>query len=51
MSRSLRDSLHEGPMTRYQWGAIAICGLLNMLDGFDVLVMAFTAQAVSQEWG
>ncbi len=50
-ARSLRDSLHEGPMSRFQWFAIAVCVLLNMLDGFDVLVMAFTGKAVSTEWG
>jgi benzoate transport len=51
MSRSLRDSLHEGPMSRFQWFAVAVCVLLNMLDGFDVLVMAFTGKAVATEWG
>ncbi|MEU7279851.1 hypothetical protein AB0A69_13855 [Streptomyces sp. NPDC045431] len=39
---SLRTALAEGPMSRFQWGAIAVCVLLNLLDGFDVLVMAFT---------
>ncbi|MET9514871.1 MFS transporter [Streptomyces sp. NPDC002994] len=47
---SLRAALDEGPMSRFQWGAIAVCVLLNMLDGFDVLVMAFTGKAVSSEW-
>ncbi|MBT2489698.1 MFS transporter [Streptomyces sp. ISL-96] len=47
---SLRAALDEGPMSRFQWGAIAVCVLLNMLDGFDVLVMAFTGKAVSAEW-
>ncbi|MGA5563567.1 MFS transporter [Streptomyces platensis] len=47
---SLRAALDEGPMSRFQWGAIAVCVLLNMLDGFDVLVMAFTGRAVSAEW-
>ena len=51
MSYSLRNSMHEGPMSRFQWFAIAVCVLLNMLDGFDVLVMAFTGKAVSTEWG
>jgi hypothetical protein len=30
-------------MTRFQWSVIALCMVLNMIDGFDVLVMAFTA--------
>jgi len=37
-------------MSRFQWIAIAICVMLNALDGFDVLVMAFTAASVSAEW-
>lgn len=38
-------------MSPFQWTAIAICVLLNMLDGFDVMVMAFTAPHVSTDWG
>ncbi|MER7485820.1 MFS transporter [Streptomyces sp. NPDC126497] len=37
-------------MSRFQWSAIAICVLLNTLDGFDVLVMSFTGKTVSGEW-
>ncbi|MDR7304292.1 MFS transporter [Haloactinomyces albus] len=50
MKHPLSVALDEGPMKRFQWSAVAICILLNMLDGFDVLVMAFTANAVSQEF-
>ncbi|WP_460960163.1 MFS transporter [Parasphingorhabdus pacifica] len=38
-------------MSRFQWSAVGVCVLLNVLDGFDVLVMAFTANAVADEWG
>ncbi|BAN50870.1 putative major facilitator superfamily transporter [Metapseudomonas resinovorans NBRC 106553] len=38
-------------MRRFQWLAIGICIVLNMIDGFDVLVMAFTSASVSAEWG
>ncbi|SDI51698.1 benzoate transport [Pseudomonas delhiensis] len=51
MNRDLRAALDQGPMNRFQWTAIGICILLNMIDGFDVLVMAFTAASVSAEWG
>ena len=34
-------------MSGFQWRAIGICVLLNMLDGFDVMVMAFTAPHVT----
>ena len=47
---SFRSSMNEGPMSRFQWMAISICVVLVMLDGFDVLVMAFTAAAISAEW-
>jgi benzoate transport len=37
-------------MTRFQVTAILICMFINMLDGFDVLVMAFTAPSIAAEW-
>ena len=37
-------------MSRLQWFVVAVCVGLNMLDGFDVLVMSFTASGVSTEW-
>lgn len=48
---SVRQALDDGPMTRFRWGVVVVCVLLNMIDGFDVLVMAFTASSVSAEWG
>lgn len=50
MTPTLRRTFDEGPMSRFQWSAIAICVTLVMLDGFDVLVMAFTAASISAEW-
>ncbi|MBP6115949.1 MAG: MFS transporter [Neisseriaceae bacterium] len=38
-------------MTRFQWFTVGMCVFLNIIDGFDVLVMAFTANAISKEWG
>ncbi|MCD0257990.1 MFS transporter [Xanthomonas melonis] len=37
-------------MTPFQWRAVAVCVVLTMLDGFDVMAMAFTAPHVSAEW-
>lgn len=51
MARSLRAEVDTGRMSGFQWTAVAVCWLLNVLDGFDVLVMAFTGQAVQSEWG
>ena len=47
----IKSTINESPMSRYQIGCVAICVAINMLDGFDVLVMAFTAPSVSAEWG
>lgn len=47
----LRDIVDQGPMRGFQYLAVLVCILLNMIDGFDVLVMAFTAASVSREWG
>ncbi|GAA1833489.1 MFS transporter [Pseudonocardia alni subsp. carboxydivorans] len=47
---TVRRLLDDAPMSRYQWGAVAACVLLNVLDGFDVLVMAFTGRSVATEW-
>ena len=51
MDIDLKARVDNGPMVRFQWLAIGICIVLNMIDGFDVLVMAFTAASVSAEWG
>jgi benzoate transport len=50
MPRDIQQALDTSAMSRFQWIAVAICVLLNALDGFDVLVMAFTASSVSAEW-
>lgn len=42
--------LKNGPMRRFQMGIIAICMLIAGLDGFDVLVVAYTAPAISADW-
>lgn len=50
MNYNLRETLDRGPMCFNQWLAVAVCVILSMLDGFDVLVMAFTASSVAKEW-
>lgn len=44
------QALDERPMTRFQIVAIAICVFLMMIDGFDVLAIAFTAPLLAKEW-
>jgi MFS transporter, AAHS family, 4-hydroxybenzoate transporter len=43
--------IDQQKMTAVQYATILICFLMNMLDGMDVLVIAFTAPAISEEWG
>ena len=50
MAGDIRKALDEGAMSRFQWAAVAVCVMLIMLDGFDVLVVAFTAAPISAEW-
>lgn len=50
MTNSVREALDGKRMATFQWAVVAQCFLINMLDGFDVLVMAFAAPAVSSHW-
>ena len=50
MSNPVQKLINESAMSSAQIIAIGICILLNMMDGFDILVMSFTASPVSQEW-
>lgn len=51
VSAGISESFRQAPMGAMQVLTIALCTFMNALDGFDVLAMAFTAPAVSQEWG
>ena len=38
---NIREIINEGPMSRFQIGSLAICVVLNRLDGFAIpLVIA-----------
>ncbi|MFL1408968.1 MFS transporter [Acinetobacter baumannii] len=50
MERDVLSEINHNKMSRYQWFIILICICLNIIDGFDVMVMAFTAPSVSAEW-
>ncbi len=40
----------EDRMTRAEMFAVAICIFINMLDGFDVLVISFAGPAIAKAW-
>lgn len=46
----IREKIESSPMQPIQFGVVAVCVLLNMLDGFDVLALAFSASHISDEW-
>ncbi|WP_299323476.1 MFS transporter [Parasphingopyxis sp.] len=38
-------------LTSRQWRVFVICGIIAMLDGFDVQAPAFAAPAIAEQWG
>jgi len=46
-----RRTLARSPMAGRQVFAIAMCVLLNALDGFDVLSISFASPGIADEWG
>lgn len=50
METNLREMLDHKSMNNYQWFVVSLCVFLYIVDGFDVMVMAFTAASVSKEW-
>jgi MFS transporter, AAHS family, vanillate permease len=51
MTTDPKAIIRDGPMTTFQIVVIVICTVLNMIDGFDVLSMPFTAPAIAKQWG
>src|SRR6185295_5905942 len=51
MTVDARTVLRESPMSFFQVMVVVICTVLNMVDGFDVLAISFTAPVIAKEWG
>ncbi|MGR3809421.1 MFS transporter [Jiulongibacter sp. NS-SX5] len=49
ITQSLIDERDK--LTSIQIGTILVCFFMNMLDGMDVLVISYTAPAISKSWG
>ena len=47
----VRRLIDEGRISAMQVGVIAICTLMNMLDGMDVMVISYSAPSLVEEWG
>jgi benzoate transport len=50
VSDDIRRLIAKGPLSTFQLGVLALCVGLNMLDGFDVLAMSFSASGVKSAW-
>ena len=50
MSVNIRNTIDASPMSAFQTMAVTACVVLNMLDGFDVLAIAFAAPHLAAEW-
>jgi MFS transporter, AAHS family, vanillate permease len=49
--RDLQEILDKTPMAAVNVIAVAVCVVLNALDGFDVLSISFAAPGIATEWG
>lgn len=43
--------IDQRPMSRFQWGIVAVMIGLNALDGFDVLSISFASPGIAKDWG
>ncbi len=47
---SIRESIDRSRMTAFQAGVVGMCLVINLFEGFDVLVIAFAASGIAKEW-
>lgn len=47
----LREAIRRNEMTRFQWRVVVICIMLTVIDGYEILIAAFTLPALTKEWG
>lgn len=48
--RDIAELIDSARLTRLQITVLAVCYFLNMLDGMDVLAIAFAAPSISDDW-
>jgi MFS transporter, AAHS family, 4-hydroxybenzoate transporter len=46
-----KNLIDNSPMSSFQIIIVAICFILNMNDGIDVLIVSFSGANITQEWG
>ena len=45
------DILNNSRITPMQWVILLLCMIASMIEGFDIVIIAYTAPAISQDWG
>ncbi|MGK3208571.1 MFS transporter [Amycolatopsis sp. MEPSY49] len=45
------EQVKNSPMSRAQVRAVALCLVINLIDGFDLLVTSFVGPAITRQWG
>lgn len=45
------DAIANGPMRLRQYFVVALCCLINVTEGYDVVSLAYAAPVLRQEWG
>ncbi len=51
MQQDVRELLARRPMTGYQVVTVLICQSINVLDGFDVVLISYAGPLLAREWG
>lgn len=47
----IKQTIYNNPMSPFQIFAVSVCVLISLIDGFDVLTIAFVAPSISAQWG
>jgi MFS transporter, AAHS family, 4-hydroxybenzoate transporter len=48
---TLKTLIDDSPMSNFQIAIVAVCFMLNMNDGIDVLIVSFSGAEITKEWG
>ena len=47
----INEAIDKGPFGRFQWMIVSLCGLLLIVDGYDVFVAGTVLPKLIAEWG
>ncbi len=51
VKQDVREALAQRPMSAFQIATVLICQLINILDGFDVVIISYAGPLLAREWG